>query len=161
MNNWVELRSDALKIIIGCRRPIPWRADSIGPWLTALGFLSWLGSVTSAAIVYLCSGDTSVSPITAGGVLLSILLAEHLYFAAQLAVRFVMGKVESPSLQRERRERFQLRKKLLEETVGHVAGEKAEVAVPGIEATEQITRQTLEEEARLASIQGHGSPEEM
>ncbi|KAL7899376.1 calcium-activated chloride channel domain-containing protein [Trichoderma sp. SZMC 28014] len=161
LNNWVELRSDALKIIIGCRRPIPWRADSIGPWLTALGFLSWLGSVTSAAIVYLCSGDSSVSPITAGGVLLSILLAEHLYFAAQLAVRFVMGKVESPSLQRERRERFQLRKKLLEETVGHVAGEKAEVAVPGIEATEQITRQTLEEEARLASIQGHGSPEEM
>ncbi|PNP45772.1 hypothetical protein TGAMA5MH_02512 [Trichoderma gamsii] len=161
LNNWVELRSDALKIIIGCRRPIPWRADSIGPWLTALGFLSWLGSVTSAAIVYLCSGDTSASPITAGGVLLSILLAEHFYFAAQLAVRFVMGKVESPSLQRERRERFQLRKKLLEETVGHVAGEKAEVAVPGIEATEQITRQTLEEEARLASIQGHGSPEEM
>lgn len=161
MNNWVELRSDALKIIIGCRRPIPWRADSIGPWLTALGFLSWLGSVTSAAIVYLCSGDTSASPITAGGVLLSILLAEHFYFAAQLAVRFVMAKVESPSLQRERRERFQLRKKLLEETVGHVAGEKAEVAVPGIEATEQITRQTLEEEARLASIQGHGSPEEM
>ncbi|KAM0524544.1 hypothetical protein ACHAPE_000641 [Trichoderma viride] len=161
LNNWVELRSDALKIIIGCRRPIPWRADSISPWLTALGFLSWLGSVTSAAIVYLCNGDTSVSPITAGGVLLSILLAEHLYFAAQLAVRFVMGKVESPSLQRERRERFQLRKKLLEETVGHVAGEKAEVAVPGIEATEQITRQTLEEEARLASIHGHGSPEEM
>jgi anoctamin-10 len=160
LNNWVELRSDALKIVIGCRRPIPWRADSIGPWLTALGFLSWLGSVTSAAIVYLCSGNASASPITAGGVLLSILLAEHLYFAAQLAVRFVMGKVESPGLQR-RKERFQMRKKLLEETVGHVAGEKAEVAVPGIEKTEQITRQTLEEEARLASIQGHGSPEEM
>ncbi|KAL6896524.1 calcium-activated chloride channel domain-containing protein [Trichoderma evansii] len=164
LNNWVELRSDALKIVIGCRRPIPWRADSIGPWLTALGFLSWLGSVTSAAIVYLCSGDKqngSVSHITAGGVLLSILLAEHLYFAAQLAVRFVMGKVESPGLQRERKERFQMRKKLLEETVGHVAGEKAAVAAPGVEKTEQITRQTLEEEARLASIQGHGSPEEM
>ncbi|UKZ85127.1 uncharacterized protein TrAFT101_001001 [Trichoderma asperellum] len=164
LNNWVELRSDALKIVIGCRRPIPWRADSIGPWLTALGFLSWLGSVTSAAIVYLCSRDKqngSVSHITAGGVLLSILLAEHLYFAAQLAVRFVMGKVESPGLQRERKERFQMRKKLLEETVGHVVGEKAAVALPGAEKTEQITRKTLEEEARLASIHGHGSPEEL
>ncbi|KAM0249217.1 hypothetical protein ACHAQJ_009123 [Trichoderma viride] len=164
LNNWVELRSDALKIVIGCRRPIPWRADSIGPWLTALGFLSWLGSVTSAAIVYLCSGNNqggSVSYITAGGALLSILLAEHLYFAAQLAVRFVMGKVESPGLQRERKERFQMRKKLLEETVGHVASEKAAVAAPGAEKTEQITRQTLEEEARLASVQGHGSPEEL
>ncbi|KAL7937966.1 calcium-activated chloride channel domain-containing protein [Trichoderma chlorosporum] len=164
LNNWVELRSDALKIVIGCRRPIPWRADSIGPWLTALGFLSWLGSVTSAAIVYLCSSDRqdgSVSYITAGGVLLSILLAEHLYFAAQLAVRFVMGKVESSGLQRERKERFQMRKKLLEETVGHVASEKATIEVPGVETTEKITRQTLEEEARLASIHGHGSPEEM
>ncbi|KAH6607581.1 hypothetical protein Trco_003894 [Trichoderma cornu-damae] len=163
LNNWVELRSDALKIVIGCRRPIPWRADSIGPWLTALGFLSWLGSVTSAAIVYLCSGggqDGSGSYITAGGALLSILLAEHVYFAAQLAVRFVMGKVESPGLQRERRERFQMRKKLLEETVGHVASEKAAVPAPGVETTEQITRQTLEEEARLTSIHGHGSPEE-
>lgn len=132
--------------------------------MTALGFLSWLGSVTSAAIVYLCSGDRqdgSVSYITAGGALLSILLAEHLYFAAQLAVRFVMSKVESPGLQRERKERFQMRKKLLEETVGHVVSEKATIEVPGVEKTEQITRQTLEEEARLASIHGHGSPEEM
>ncbi|ETS05421.1 DUF590-domain-containing protein [Trichoderma reesei RUT C-30] len=163
INNWIELRSDALKIIIGCRRPIPWRADSIGPWLTALGFLSWLGSITSAAIVYLCSGDRqagSGSYITAGGALLSILLAEHLYFAAQLAVRTVMGKVESPGLQRERKERFQLKKKLLEETVGHVSSEKATVAVPGAEKTEQITRETLEEEARLASLHGHGTPEE-
>jgi hypothetical protein len=88
-------------------------------------------------------------------------LAEHLYFAAQLAVRFVMGKVDSPGLQRERKERFQMRKKLLEETVGHVVSEKAAVAVPGVEKTEQITRQTLEEEARVASTHGHGSPEEM
>lgn len=71
-----------------------------------------------------------------------------------------MGKVESRGLQRERRERFQLKKKLLEETVGHVASDKASVAVPGAEKTEQITRETLEEEARLASLHGHGTPEE-
>lgn len=71
-----------------------------------------------------------------------------------------MGKVESRGLQRERRERFQLKKRLLEETVGHVASDKASVAVPGAEKTEQITRETLEEEARLASLHGHGTPEE-
>jgi len=32
VNNWIELRSDALKICIEMKRPIPIRTDSIGPW---------------------------------------------------------------------------------------------------------------------------------
>ncbi|KAK5998633.1 hypothetical protein PT974_01014 [Cladobotryum mycophilum] len=157
INNWVELRSDALKIAISSRRPIPWRADSIGPWLTAIGFLSWLGSVTSAAMVALCS-DTA-SPITGWGFLISILFAEHLYFLVQLAVRFVMSKVESPGLQQERKERFQMKKKLLEQNLGKGAAERA--PIPGLEVSEKITRAALEEEARQSSINGHGSPEDL
>lgn len=161
MNNWVELRSDALKIAIGSRRPIPWRSDSIGPWLTAIGFLSWLGSITSAAIVFLCSGsaDGAESHITAWGVLLSILLAEHFYLIVQQAVRFVMSKVESPGLQKERRDRYLMKKKLLDDNVGQGVAEKA--IVPGIEKSEKITRQSLEEEARKMSLQGQGTAESM
>lgn len=33
INNWVELRSDAVKICVEMQRPTPLRADSIGPWL--------------------------------------------------------------------------------------------------------------------------------
>jgi anoctamin-10 len=163
-NNWLELRSDAVKIAIGSRRPIPWRTDSIGPWLTAIGFLSWLGSITSSAIVFLCSGSRSGSrgttaQITAFGVLSSVVLAEHFYLLVQMAVRFVMSKVESKGLQSERKERFLTKKKLLEETLDQDVSEKA--AAPGIEAGEKITREALEEEARQASIQGHGTPEEL
>ena len=164
INNWVELRSDAVKIAIGSRRPIPWRADSIGPWLTALGFLSWLGSVTSSAIVFLCSGSqdgarATTSHITAWGVLASVMLAEHFYFVVQMAVRYVMGKVESPGLQKERKERFLMKKRLLEETLGQDVADRA--AAPGVAEGEKITRQALEEEARELTIKGHGSPEEM
>lgn len=164
INNWVELRSDAVKIAIGSRRPIPWRADSIGPWLTALGFLSWLGSVTSSAIVFLCSGSGSgargtTKHITAWGVLASILVAEHFYFIVQLAVNFVMNKLESPGLQQERKERFTMKKKMLEETLGQDVAEKA--AAPGLQEGEKITREILEEEARQLSIKGHGTPEDM
>lgn len=125
VNNWVELRSDAFKIATGSRRPIPWRADSIGPWLDALGFLSWLGSLTSAAIVTLCRGETrgssgAASGVQAWGVLLAVLLAEHFYLAVQMGVRAVMGKMDSPGLQRERRERFAMRRRML----GDGAGEK-------------------------------------
>ncbi|KAM0343998.1 hypothetical protein ACHAPU_008056 [Fusarium lateritium] len=164
VNNWVELRSDALKIATSSRRPIPWRTDSIGPWLTALSFISWLGSITSSAIVYLCSGARghgshgTPSPLKAWGLLLSILFAEHFYLVVQLAVRFVLSKLDSPGVQKERKERFLMKRKLLEENIGQGASEES--SVPGIDYSEKITRQTLEEEARQTSIRGHGTPEE-
>ncbi|KHN94183.1 Anoctamin/TMEM 16 [Metarhizium album ARSEF 1941] len=161
VNNWIELRSDGLKIAISCKRPIPWRSDSIGPWLDAIGFLAWLGSITSAAIVFLCSDESrgGSSQITAWAVLLSILLAEHFYLLTQLAVRFVMNKVESPGIQRVRRERYLMKRKLLAENIGQPAAEKA--SMPTVEAGEKINKQALEEEARQTSIRGHGGPEEI
>jgi len=164
INNWFELRSDAVKIAISSRRPIPWREDSIGPWLTALGFLSWLGSITSAAIVYLCTGSGdgargTTSHIAAWGLLLSIFLSENFYIAIQMGVRYVMGKVESPGLQRERRERYMTKKQMLEENIGQSMEKKA--AVPSAPKNEAITREALEEEARQGSLRGHDSAEEM
>lgn len=162
INNWVELRSDAIKIATGSKRPIPWRSDSIGPWLTALGFLSWAGSVTSSAIVFLCSvsqngGRATSSNITAWTVLTGIFFAEHFYFVVQIAVRHVMNRFESKGLQRERKERFLTKKQLLDETLHQNVSEKA--AAPGIAAGEKITRESLEKEARQTSIKGHDSPE--
>ncbi|KAG6039125.1 hypothetical protein E4U41_003183 [Claviceps citrina] len=164
INNWVELRSDGLKIAVSCKRPIPWRSDSIGPWLNAIGFLSWLGSITSAAIVFLCSGAKNgnrgtASQISAWGCLVSVFLAEHFYLLMQQVVRMVMSKVESPGVQRERRERFLMKKKLLAENLGQEVTPKA--AVPGLQVGEKITREALEEEARQASIRGHGGPGEL
>ncbi|KAB5593947.1 hypothetical protein CTheo_2673 [Ceratobasidium theobromae] len=53
LNNWLELRSDAFKITAHNRRPLPQRVDTIGPWLEALGFITWVGALTNAALVYL------------------------------------------------------------------------------------------------------------
>jgi anoctamin-10 len=53
LNNWLELRSDAYKITVHQRRPIPARTDTIGPWLDSLTFLTWLGALTNSALVYL------------------------------------------------------------------------------------------------------------
>ncbi|ROT40207.1 transmembrane protein 16H [Sodiomyces alkalinus F11] len=165
VNNWVELRSDAVKIAITSRRPIPWRADSIGPWLNALGFLSWLGTLTSAAIVSLCSSKDpngaagSLTDHKGWAVLLSVFLAEHFYLAVQMAVRVVMSKMNSPGVQKERKERFLMKKKLLQENLNQEVDEKA--AAPGIAKTEEISRAVLEEEARQASIRGQGLADEM
>ncbi|KAK3487798.1 calcium-activated chloride channel-domain-containing protein [Neurospora hispaniola] len=158
VNNWVEARSDAMKIAIGSQRPVPWRADSIGPWLNSLGFLSWLGSITSAALVYLfnkhdINPDGTPWDISAWALLLSILFAEHIYFAVQLVVRSLVQKLDNPGLQKERAERYALRKKLLEQTFGshgYDADLTEEARGPGyVSSGERITREALEEEARV------------
>ncbi|PVV00466.1 hypothetical protein BB560_000488 [Smittium megazygosporum] len=52
VNNIVELRSDAAKICLAVRKPIPIRSASIGPWQSTFEFTSWLGSIASALLVY-------------------------------------------------------------------------------------------------------------
>ncbi|KAI3322206.1 DUF590-domain-containing protein [Xylariaceae sp. AK1471] len=163
-NNWIELRSDAMKIAMGSQRPIPWRSDSIGPWLHALGFLSWAGSLVSPAIVFLFSGDSEgpggdPSNVHVAGLLTTILFAEHIYLGAQFVVRYVLSQVDSPGLQKERAERFAMRKQLLEETLGPDAMKSA--VPPTSEAGGKITLAALEEEARKLSTGGGGTPEQM
>ena len=53
INDWVELRADAMKICVEMQRPTPWRSDTIGPWLDSLSFLTWIGSLTTSALVYM------------------------------------------------------------------------------------------------------------
>ncbi|KAL5513194.1 hypothetical protein ACEPAH_3592 [Sanghuangporus vaninii] len=57
LNNWLELRSDAFKIATHCRRPLPFRTDTIGPWLDTMSFIAWLSALTNAALVYLFRPD--------------------------------------------------------------------------------------------------------
>lgn len=122
INNWIELRSDSAKICIEMKRPVPYRADSIGPWLHNLGFLAWMGSITSSALVYMFStpvaGQELPSYLTLSGLLAAIFVSEHIYFAAQWVVRLALRKLDSPGLIKERQERFMVRKRFLEESVG-------------------------------------------
>ncbi|RKF73318.1 uncharacterized protein GcM1_244016 [Golovinomyces cichoracearum] len=100
INNWFEIRGDAIKIAMETQRPIPRRADSIGSWINALGFLAWLGSLTTAALLYLFSGD-GLGPdgapwdIKVWGLLMTILLSENLYLVTQICVRKLFSKVDS------------------------------------------------------------------
>ncbi|KUI53766.1 hypothetical protein VP1G_01282 [Cytospora mali] len=130
------------------------------------GFLSWLGSLTSAAIVFLFNRDPYgpdglPANIKGWALLLSILLAEHLYLVVQIVVRYVIGNMDSPGLQKERAERFAMRKLHLQETLGENYAESA--AGTNFTGPEKITREALEDEARRASISvsNQGTPEQM
>ncbi len=156
VNNWVELRSDAVKICVEVQRPTPFRADSIGPWLDSLGFLTWMGSISSAALVYLFSNDGlgpdgTPADIKGWALLLTIFFSEHIYLAVGLAVRLAISKMDSPGMQKERAERFMVRKRYFQESFGEDAME-----LPPPIDRENITRATLEEEARQSSMKATG-----
>lgn len=91
--------------------------------------------------------------------ILSMFLSENFYLAVQFTVRHVMSKIESTGLQKERRERYMTKKRMLEENLGQDLDEAA--TLPNVPQSEQITRKALEEEARQSSIRGHNTAEEM
>lgn len=159
INNWVELRADAVKICVEMQRPTPWRADTIGPWLDALSFLTWVGSITMAALVYLFSND-GLGPdgtpcdIKGWGLLLAIFFSEHLHIGARWAVAHAISKIDSPGRQKARRDRYITREKYYKESL-----DQTHRLPPISEKPEDINRASLEEEARQGSL-NTANPEE-
>ena len=152
MNDWVELRADAIKICIEMQRPTPWRADTIGPWLDSLSFLTWLGSITTAALVYLFSNDGlgpdgNPSTIKGWALLLTIFFSEHVFLFLRWSIRLAISKLDFPGRQKERRERFLVRKQYFEENLSDLRKIPKMVEVGG-----KIDRASLEEDARKASL---------
>jgi anoctamin-10 len=152
INDWVELRADAMKICVEMQRPTPWRADTIGPWLDSLSFLTWLGSVTTSALVYMFY-NTNTGPagnpsnIQLWALLLTVFFSEHLFIILRLTVRHVISKIDSPGVQKERRERFAVRKQYFEENLNALK------KLPVLSGSgEEITRKSLEEDAREGSL---------
>ena len=152
VNDWLELRTDAIKICVEMQRPTPWRADTIGPWLDSLAFLTWLGSITTSALVYLFSNnglgpDGSPHQIKGWALLLSIFFSEHLFLVVQWMVRLAISKLDSPGLQKERRDRYNVRQQYFEESLNETAN------LPTMsDLNRTINRKNLEEDARQSSL---------
>ncbi|KAF9461505.1 calcium-activated chloride channel-domain-containing protein [Collybia nuda] len=84
LNNFLELRSDAFKMTVHNRRPIPARTDTIGPWLDTLTFLTWLSALTNSSLVYLfCPRSQSQCSTTPSGYMSQLdKVHQHLFSAS-------------------------------------------------------------------------------
>jgi anoctamin-10 len=105
------------------QRPLPRRADSIGPWLESLGFLTWLGTLTTAALAYMFGGDADSAPdgtpkgIRAWALLLTVFGAEQSFLVVRWVVRSVVATLESPERTADRRRTYMLRRRFVEESL--------------------------------------------
>lgn len=55
LNNWLEESADAFKLTVHLRKSIPRRAESIGPWLSCLRWVTWLAAIVNALLAYVLS----------------------------------------------------------------------------------------------------------
>lgn len=126
INNWIELRGDAVKICVDMRRPIPSRAESIGPWLLDLKLITWLSSIVVSSLLAMFSDTHSefsarsiegLSLVTASlwKILAYILVFEHGFFILSFVVSFVVGQLSSKNKVKDKQARYELRKMLLQD----------------------------------------------
>lgn len=127
INNWVELRGDFWKLVYESQRPPPKRSQGIGSCLGALEFLTWIGALSSAALVYIYRGvsedeEIDATKIGLGGLLLSVFLAEQAFLASRFLVSYIFDKIGSETLRDHENRRYVMRKKFLETFSEEAAG---------------------------------------
>ncbi|KAI8334279.1 calcium-activated chloride channel-domain-containing protein [Chlamydoabsidia padenii] len=118
-NNWVELRSDAVKICKYTRRPIPLRAENIGPWLRNMETIVWLSSITMGSFAYLFHPTTDLhSSYVPLYTLMSILLSEHLFAGLRLAIQSIISVIPSWPDLRIKKEDYKIKQNWLQRLHG-------------------------------------------
>ncbi|KAI9485131.1 calcium-activated chloride channel-domain-containing protein [Zychaea mexicana] len=125
VNNWIELRGDAVKICKYTRRPVPLRSEGVGPWIGNMETLTWLSSVTMASFAYLFHPSTNIhSPYTPVFTILAVLLSEHLYVIIRLVVRSTLNALPSWSDTMIRKGEFKMKKVWLQRLMGSAVGQQ-------------------------------------
>lgn len=114
LNNWVELRGDFFKLSSESQRPPPIRADSIGDSVAALEFLTWLGTLSTAALVHIYRGPGSITDTRLSRLLLTIFVAEQVYLVVRISARFFFARFGSAAVREAEAKRFMMRKTYLE-----------------------------------------------
>lgn len=112
VNNWFELRSDAAKICLNMRRPIPRRAESIGTWLTNMRVLSWMGVMLNTLWI-LMYGPQYGGSWSSFEMLMAVVVAEHVFFLAAYIIRAILRTRRDATDQQLHRNEWRLRQKYL------------------------------------------------
>ncbi|OZJ06191.1 hypothetical protein BZG36_01009 [Bifiguratus adelaidae] len=138
INDWIELRGDAVKICRYTRRPVPERAEDIGPWMENITALTWLASLTTSSYAYLFHPSTDIhSPYTPALTLCSVLLAEHVYFLLRAVIGTVVRSFPSWAQDMVKRDEYGLKQKWLQRLGGKDGLIKREVNAQEAAETEK------------------------
>lgn len=155
VNNFFELRSDAFKLVVNMRRPIPRRVESIGSWMSVLSHLAHLSFFTNYTMLFILDAlkPDSENPHKppSGGIFVRIVLWLKAFFLAlvlnyafsfvPIIVRYVLERImwqnsaEDVSI---RRRLHQNRVALIRRFEEYDQMKQAHTSVPTLDAASQL-----------------------
>ena len=155
VNNFFELRSDAFKLVVNMRRPIPRRVESIGSWMSVLSHLAHLSFFTNYTMLFILDAlkPDSENPHKppSGGIFVRIVLWLKAFFLAlvlnyafsfvPIIVRYVLERImwqnsaEDVSI---RRRLHQNRVALIKRFEEYDQMKQAHTSVPTLDAASQL-----------------------
>jgi len=129
INNWVELRSDAIKICVHTRRPIPYRADSIGPWLENLTLLTWLSAITNPSLLYLYHPTSNAFSSASLIVMMALIFCtEHILGFIHYIIQQMMSAIPSSADDYIKKQEYRAKKRLLEKRAPSIDAFKRQIS---------------------------------
>lgn len=93
VNNVVEIRTDAFKIIRETNRPDYRGAQGIGVWYSILEFLGILGVITNCMLIGFAYGTIFHFIDNVGVVFMIVILMEHILLGLKFALAFIIPDV--------------------------------------------------------------------
>ncbi|KAJ1557618.1 hypothetical protein HK096_006241, partial [Nowakowskiella sp. JEL0078] len=138
INNFFELRGDAVKFCKNSRRPVPQRSDNIGPWSVNLSVVAWIGTILSTTLVFLYLNWHPIIPASIQAqsrftaIITAVIIVEHAYFLLQYSLNQIVVSLTTEK-DRTSGEGLKDLKKDLVKKVSHsrtISGESNELSVP-------------------------------
>eukprot|EP01119_Soliformovum_irregulare_P017174 TRINITY_DN5054_c0_g1_i1.p1 TRINITY_DN5054_c0_g1~~TRINITY_DN5054_c0_g1_i1.p1 ORF type:complete len:718 (+),score=198.14 TRINITY_DN5054_c0_g1_i1:149-2155(+) len=118
INNLVELRTDALKLLTGMQRPHPRCAHDIGIWFEILEIINYAAVITNTGLIFITSGifheSSSWGHFSAVELFIMAIVAEHVILVLKWTVARIIPDTPYWVLQNRAKREYN-KQKLLEE----------------------------------------------
>lgn len=94
LNNVIEIRSDAFKLCMNCRRPFGQRVENIGTWADALMLMGVLAVIVNCALIGIFGHVRRMVPGLDGtSYLLLIIILEHVILAVKMWIAYAIPDI--------------------------------------------------------------------
>ncbi|GAB1604800.1 anoctamin-8-like isoform X2, partial [Argonauta hians] len=94
MNNVIEIRSDAFKLCMTCRRPFGQQVENIGSWADALMLMGILAVIVNCALIGVFGHMTRIVPgLDSTSYLFLIIVLEHVILAVKMWIAYAIPDI--------------------------------------------------------------------
>lgn len=116
VNNIVEIRSDAYKLIVAHQRPIPRMAEDIGSWYNIMELMTYISVMTNCALVWFTSSFPEENNYSTTQKIWGFILSEHIIIVFKVFIAYIIPDVPEKTKEAMEREAY-VNKKLAEEAL--------------------------------------------